>query len=61
MGSQRYAEECMIDAIKQITERVHAVADIYARIDIRYSPLVMGTTSLNATFFKILFLNKDSI
>ncbi|MGJ8530215.1 transposase, partial [Maritalea sp.] len=48
MGKPRFTEEFKIDAIKQITERGHAVADVSHRLDVsthslyawmkRYSP-----------------------
>ena len=32
MGTKRYTEEFKIEAVKQITERGHAVADVSARL-----------------------------
>jgi transposase len=33
MGTKRYTEEFKIEAVKQITERGHAVAEISARLE----------------------------
>lgn len=34
MGTKRYTEEFKIEAVKQITERGHAVADVSARLGV---------------------------
>ena len=34
MSNKRYAEEFKIEAVKQVTERGHAVADVAARIGV---------------------------
>lgn len=34
MSSKRYPEEFRIEAVKQVTERGHAVADVAARIGV---------------------------
>jgi transposase InsO family protein len=37
MSGNRYTEEFKIEAVKQVTERGHAVAEVAARLSIRYS------------------------
>ena len=43
MGTKRYTEEFKIEAVKQITERGHAVADVSARLGVSGHSLYQWT------------------
>jgi len=44
MGTKRYTEEFKIEAVKQITERGHAVADVSARLGVSGHSLYQWAT-----------------
>ena len=37
MGSQRYPKEFRIEAVKQILEHGHSVADVSRRLDVKFA------------------------
>lgn len=42
MSSKRYPEEFKVEAVKQVTERGHSVADVSARIGVSQHSLYEG-------------------